>query len=513
MQQQREQMREQIQAEDQQVNQDQQRFSDLANADRLLRRGHSLEAAVMCDEFLTEIAPTPNSIEYQTAMSCYVQGMFDAGFRHVIAEEALEVVLFGSTSDFFEDGFERLYQISNDVAFLSPAFEDLVSISVANNPQEFQSKWNYFLGKFFWLYGDFSRAHEMLSRINGQAHQAAAANYLDGVMFLEDGELTTAMQSFQNAIITGTSNDNEDVVELGYMALARMTAEVNAFDAALYYYNKIPTESFRHHTALYESMWAYLMKFDWDRTIGSVHTLRSPYYSDNYHAELYVVEAATYLSTCNLDAAEQAIEAFDIELSSMRGQVAEFVANTASPQEYWLALDEYYGRIDTADPVALPIEATRFVLADMDFVEIRNLIRQLRLERALLQRDASSLANAQTLIDQIDLDMRGKETDAGLRISNLIMSFNAELTDWSMRAQEIGIEITSERLQQVREVSSSGVYHGDVGSTTIFVLAQDWQFWPFEGEYWADEVDNYRGNLPMLRDPESGTCVATELPL
>ena len=31
--------------------------------------------------------------------------------------------------------------------------------------------------------------------------------------------------------------------------------------------------------------------------------------------------------------------------------------------------------------------------------------------------------------------------------------------------------------------------------TTFTVVADDWQRWEFEGEYWIDEVPNYRSSL------------------
>ena len=176
-------------------------------------------------------------------------------------------------------------------------------------------------------------------------------------------------------------------------------------------------------------------------------------------------------------------------------------------------METYHDRIGTSDAYELPIEAVRYVIRDVDYMNILGVIEQMEWEIDEISGRGDALGAFGTeAIADIEGDIATKIIDAGLRISSIVLDFDEDLTDWGVRAREVAIEITSARLDQVREAALGGVFDGDE-QTTMFVLAQDWQYWPFEGEYWADEVDNYRGDLPMLRDPETNSCVATELPL
>ena len=459
----RERMREELERQQALDQEAEAEFEGLVRADRLFRSGDFVRAAAICSRFLNEFNPDPNSQEYGEALFCYVQSMHAAGFRHTIRSEALEAVLMGSDTTFFEDAFGILVDVANDADYATPQMEDLVDFSIGGMSQEFQDSWNYFLGRFFWIYEDFDRSLEMLGRVTSGAEEAAAAQYLSGVMYLDQQENRNAVFAFQEATsLAETNSSNDDVAELAFLALARIAYELYQFDAALYYYNQIPQESFRHQTALFESMWAYFLKQDWNRAIGAVHSLHSPYYDRYFHPELYVVEAATYMNTCNLDEAELALTAFEDDVRSLQAPVQEFIANTASPQEYWDAIATYYDRYDTNDAVALPLEAVRFVLADVDYVQIAALIEQLEFERDLLDDNLELLAEAgEDALAQIEIDLQGKLIDAGLRVSGLILDFDSELTDWNVRAREVAIEITSRQLELVREAQSGGVYYGD----------------------------------------------------
>ncbi len=514
MEQERQRMREAIEAEQAREQSVQTAYQGLEIADRYYRSGEYVRAASVYQEFIDEVAPAPGTVELYEAQAGFVRSMYGAGYRHVIRSETLQVALAGPTSRHFEEVVGMLIDISNEASYLDPQFERLTEFTVGQYSEEFQDEWNYFLGRFFWIYGEFLRSQEYLARVRGVSPRAGQAQYLTGVMALEQGENRRAVGAFEHAITATERNDSDaEVAELAFLALARILYQIGDNDAALFYYYKIPAESHRHPRARFEMAWTYLLKTDWNRAIGALHSLHSPYYSQYFYPELYVMEAAIYLQTCNLDSAGDAILAFDEAIEHIQGPVREFTINTGSPQEYWTAISTYYDVLGTPNEVALPVEAVRAVLSDIDFVNQMELIEQLETESDLLARHAESLGDFATQrVAGLNADVQTRIIDAGLKISAIITDFEMELTDWYVKAQEVGIEISAERIQMI-EVSLSGADVGGEASTSVFVLAQDWQYWPFEGEYWLDEIDNYRGDLPQLRDDRTGACMAVrEIP-
>lgn len=512
MEQERERMREAIEAEQQREAQLDTAFQGLTIAERYHRQGNYAQAAAVYREFLDDVAPAPGSVQYNDALAGFVRAMYASGYRYSIRTQALEATLFGPSSATFEEMFGILSDIAGETAYLDPQFERLTDFQVGNYSPEFQDEWNYFLGRFFWIYGEYSRSMEFLARVSDASARKGQSHYLIGVMALEQGENRRALSEFQSSVVaTERGEGDQDIYELANLAIARLAYEVGSFDVALYHYRKIPFESPRHPRAVFEMAWTYTLKQDWNRAIGTLHSLHSPYYDDWFYPELYVLEAFAYLSTCNLDSAQEAILAFGDEVATLQSPVREFIANTMAPEDFYNAIVTYYDVYGTPNAVNLPIEAVRAVLSDVDFVNQMELIQVLETERDVLARDAASLGDFGSLaLAGIEADIRTRIIEAGLKISAMVNDFEAELTDWYVKSQEVSIEVRTEILS-VFDAALEGVEIDQSSASSVFVLASDWQYWPFEGEYWIDEVDAYRGDLRMLRDDSSGRCMAIDI--
>lgn len=499
----REAMRQRIEAEQAQRASAQTAFTGLSDAERAHRNGDFVGAAALYDAYLTTY-PQTTSPEYYEALTGFVRAMHARGYRHVIRSRALEALLYGPTSNHFEEMFGIVRDITNEANYLDPRFEDLTAYAVGQYSEGFQDEFNFFLGRFFWVYGESQRALEFFGRIDSDIALKAKAEYLSAVLLLEQNQNNEALRHFQEAIVAGTDADTEDsleVVELSYLALARIFYEIGEYDAALYYYQKVPEESFRHGRTLFEETWTYFMKLDWNRAIGAVHSLHSPYYERWFWPDIYVLEAATYLQVCDLDGAEAAITAFYDTVGPVRDATDAFIADTTStPETYWNTVQSFYDTVGTPQESTLPLEAIRWVISDADFVNMSGRLEQYNRESTLLARDAGELgAWAVSAQSGLDVDLRTRTIEAGLQVAQMIRDFSSELMDWNIKAQELGIDISSERINMIGRVLE-GAGSGTGGGATAFVLAQDWQTWPFEGEYWLDEVTQYRGELVSLRD-------------
>lgn len=482
----------------------------LDDADTLLARGRCEEAAAGYRSFLDELQPDAGTPPHYTALTGWVESMHCLGFKHTIRREALQATLYGPTYEKFDTMVEILRDISNEVAYLDPQFESLTGFSVNQYSPEFQNSWNYFLGRFFWQYGEYERAITLLERIPEGAEQYGQSRYLAGVMHLDLGQNNAAYGAFQNAILSAEDEEGDvtdrDIHELANLAIARMVFELQEYDVSLYHYNAVEQGSQRHPRARYEIAWSYLLKGDWNRAIGAFHTLHSPYYDENFYPELWVLEAFIYLETCQLENAQEAIFQHDAAVGVMQQQLVEFIANTGGPEEYYDAIATYYSRYGTANRVALPMAAVRNVLSDITFVNQRDRIEALEAELAALGALEGPMAAfaANNAID-VENAIQSATIEAGLRVAQLISAFEAEIRDWNVKAQELEVEITVAQLDTIEATLDEGAASGSA-STSVFVLAQDWQSWPFEGEYWADEVDFYRGDLAILRN-DQGQCM------
>jgi len=472
-------------------------FQGLRRGSQAFDRGEYLTAAGVYDRFLEQVNPDPFSDEYYEAKFGLVRSLHAAGVRDAIRADALEIALMGTERRHFEDGVRILRDVVNEAGFASPRIADLSNEVVAGLSPEFQDEFNYFMGRYFFSAGELSQALNYLDAVSRDGAFASRASFLAAVVLInpEIGENIRAVQSLEQAIISADLEQRSDreVSENAYLALARIAYQVGNFGGANYYYAKIDPESQRYTTSLFESGWTYFLEGDLDRAIGTFHSLHSPYHNHRFFPDLYVLEAAAFLYSCNIDEAHSAIDAFENEIGTLRELLRTFVADAGDPTIYFRAATDPDGAQRAGEP-QLPEEARRVIMGNADFHRLFRIISQLRVERDLLaaadlgQRGEDSLA-------LVESDITNRELEAAVLVHDIVQDLLDELDDWWFKAQEVSIEIQDVEVQLLERSLAGTAAFGE--GTTFVILADDWQFWPWEGEYWLDEVGNYRGNLPQ----------------
>ena len=169
-------------------------------------------------------------------------------------------------------------------------------------------------------------ARERLSKVEKGAEDYPESKYLEGVAYL--GSVQTeedlaraapqAIKAFQEAILAAEQErgGNEEILQLGYLALARTFYEVGNFNpdfynVSLFYYQKLPTESSRDAEAKLELAWTYFLKNDHKKALGLFQTLNSPYYSKWFFPDLDLLEATVYLNLCKFEKSKLALAELD----------------------------------------------------------------------------------------------------------------------------------------------------------------------------------------------------------
>ena len=136
-------MRQQIEAEQARQREIANAVVQLDEADDAFERGRCTQAATLYRDFMTRLQPSPGSVEHYRAIAGYAT-MYCDGYRHDPSRGA-QAVLYGPTSARFEEMFDILREISNEVRFLDPQIENLTSFSVNEYSERFQNEWHYFL--------------------------------------------------------------------------------------------------------------------------------------------------------------------------------------------------------------------------------------------------------------------------------------------------------------------------------------------------------------------------------
>lgn len=457
--------------------------------------GRNMEAARLYLEFLS-LEPDPTSGEWYEARFGLARALYNQGILSGATTPLLEVLLAGADRPHFVAAFAMLRDLTREIGYRPPILEELTQLYIGDLSPEFQASFNYYMGKFFFDYNRSELAIEYLQKVPAKSADYPEALYIMGIARLDPAvnDIAGALYNFQNAIESAEAEPEgtSEILQLGYLALARTWYELGLYDVALFYYQKIPKNSSRNAQATFETTWTYFLKNDYKRALGSFHTLNSPYYSKWYYPDLYVLEATVYLNLCKFNQSQIALAQFQKEFMDLQPRLADFLEKNTEPQQYWNAMMNLGKKNQELPPIF-----GNAVLDTLEFYNIYRVVKNLRQEKAALQSNVAALGEfGQEVLDRVDEQLNTKIEEGGILVQQKLSGLDKELTDWDLKATQISFEIDSEAKRQLEaQLLNQDKTQEAATGTTFLVVADDWQSWGFEGEYWIDEVPNYRSSL------------------
>ena len=473
---------------------------EMDRADDLVDRGQNMEAARIYLEFLN-YEPEHDSDEWYQATFGLAKALFQQGIYSGATTPLIDILMQGSQRPHFQEAFMMLTELTRRINYQPPILETLTGFYLGDFNPRFREIFNYYMGKFFYDYGRMERALEYFDEIPNSAPEYPESRYLAGVAQLapEVNDIPAALRNFEDAILAAERADHEageDILQLGYLALARVFFEVGFFDVALYYYQQIPSESARHADAMFESAWSYFMKNDFERALGAFHSLHSPYYAGRYYPELYILEATAYLNMCNFDKSHRALREFREQYLNQRPALREYLDETIEPEQFWTMMEEAYKPGANHE---VPRLFTNAVLENLAFYNIFQVVRALQAERDALMANIDTLGDfGEEVLERVEEQLEMNIVEGGIIVQQHLTDVDRELQDWERSALQIEFDIENEEREELRRQMQNPGYEPpelQEAGTTLMVVADDWQSWPFEGEYWLDEVDSYRSQM------------------
>ena len=463
-----------------------------------LESGDNMEAARIFLRFLS-LGPPEGSDNWYEAKFGLAKALYKQGILSGAATPIRQVVMAGADKPHFEEAFRILEELTRKIGYQPPALEELTKVLTKDLPNKFRNDYNYYLGKFFYDYNRNKLAIKYLKKVKSGADDYPESRYLMGVAQLDPSidNKAGALKNFESAITSGEREEesNEEILQLGYLALARVFYEVGLYNVALFYYQKIPRQSARHAEAMFEKAWTYFQKNDFKRALGTFHTLHSPYYEQWYFPDLYILESTVYLNLCRFDYSKRALAEFQKRYLDKRPRLQKFLEKTKEPKAYWKKITHAYEKGGVAKSGALPEMFVNAVLDDLAFFNIYKVVRLLRKERSALKNNIDALGEfGQKVLDRVDQQLQTKVEEGGILVQQKLTELDQELKKWDLKATQISFDIDSEEKEQLERRLQSRKTKDALkeAGTTLLIVADDWQPWRFEGEYWFDEVSNYR---------------------
>jgi hypothetical protein len=314
-----------------------------------------------------------------------------------------------------------------------------------------------------------------------------------------------AFREIIERVDAGRSNgakDAERLRALAWLSLGRVyyTAALGSADRdraregelvgnAVHAWSQVPQSSEHWPDALFESAWALYVTDEHARALGNLHALLSPFFRGAFFPEAHVLKAVLYFHACQMDNAVAALAAFHARYDRLHEELRVLLdADPDGTRTLAMLSAPATGAAGSGAPRAAEMldrqHADRELLRALG--ELDALKHELEsLERApAMLRDSSAgeRARQDMLVARSFAELHAREL-ARARAQRLLQ----ELTEVANQADTIEIEVLNYRRKKLGvqpAVASAKGRRVEVDSEHVL--------WPFDGEYWRDELGYYR---------------------
>jgi tetratricopeptide (TPR) repeat protein len=491
----------------------------LANALRLYTQERYEEASVQFQRVVEgETQDAPANV--QKAQFFLGKSLYHLHYYQSALAVFDEVSEMGKGHLFFDQTLQWLAQLASQLP--EPAgiidkigrfgVDQLEQFNTADNA-DLYNQLLYLMGRSKYNQGEFEQGIELFQKVDRTNKWYVRARFFEGISYVRMRKAQPAATAFREIIEAvdegdvDSAEDPERMKDLAWISLARVyyTAANRVGDDgarevdgvllgnAVEAWNKLEPESEYWLDALFEGSWAFFIADEYSRALGNVHTLFSPYFRESFYPEAMVLKAVVFFTNCQMKNATAMVQSFHEKYDPVKTKLDELLQKYQDNAQFFEFLKKVREGQATLPPEVRGIVGSalsdRQVLANLEYVALLEQ-EEKTLNKSASQFKSSSLG-ARILQDilvakSFAVDQAGEIAKA--RYNRLV----EEMQDLSNQIDTVEIEVLNhERGQLAQGLQEQMTAASESTGGEVFVSSEH-NVWPFNGEYWRDELGYYR---------------------
>jgi hypothetical protein len=381
----------------------------------------------------------------------------------------------------------------------------VAKLKIEELPAENRDMVSFRVGEALQRKKKFAEAADYYAQVPAKSRYFAQAKYNQGLSYLEGNQVDMALRAFRDLYNSRSTAPVTDTLKVAaQLAMARAHYQKKDWENALVWYRSVPRDHEMWHEALFESSWALFMNAKLRSAMSNFQSLHSIYYENFYLPEPLLLRAITYLYICKYDELDKVLTLFERTYGGLSDKLGVFVSGAKSPTDFYTEIEKAQLIRTKGGPekvgtmgLKIPYPAARYILQQGDFEQTMGYLRQLTKEKARLDSMAGGFASSAigNYAGKI-LANRIKSTKIllGEIVRDEIQLMRAELRDFYEQASFIRYELINARketLQRKIEGKEQGETAIDDKFDRKFYVQNGYEYYPFRGEFWLDEIGNY----------------------
>jgi|GEM_PF-229214 len=351
------------------------------------------------------------------------------------------------------------------------------------------------------------RALSHAKLISDDFEEAAKAKYLRGLIHFTLGEFEPSVSSFRDVVRMtkeGETHENPKLREMAFFSLARIHYQFQQFRYAIFYYERIDRDSEAWLDALFESSWAQFRLGEYEKALGNLITIQSPFFGDEYYPETHILKAITFYENCRYPEARVFLDQFKAKYGGVITAIETLIDEHdthAALYEHLIGLEKQLQEgTETDDETRKMTERlVRLALSDKRISAYNDAIAEVESEIDALEAIEAPWGGSPGAVDMVEkTQARRKDlvASAGELLEVKLRGELKFLKGLSSKLLRIQFEIAKQEKQSLEAKLRDENQTVPIADYFYSPATDDERdYWPFEGEYWRDELGTYQYTL------------------
>lgn len=473
---------------------------DLKKALELAKAGKHEEAAMQ----LFQLSYSPKYREQRMQIR-YILGLmlYQLKLNQVAAFQFISVIKEGNNR-YVDQALEKLSLAADqlgDDALLNYAIS---RVKIDQFPANQRDMMYYRIGEFQLRNKQHAPAISSFERVRKSSPVYPKAKYLEGLAYAESKQPGEAVKTFDELMrVRGKAGVTDSSRVAALMGKARSLYQMEEWDAAIANYREVPRDTEFWHDTLFESSWAMLRSGKFRSALSNFHSLHSSYYEDYYLPESLLLRSIVYLYICKYDEMEKVLNLYNKIYRPVYNGLDRVIKNYRDPVQYFnevvkviLAYKKQGDNLNK-EKFEIPFLVVRRITKEGDFQNSYAYIKQLLDEKRRLQalpaswRSSSIGRYSRKIIDTRLLKARQR---AGRQIRFHLENLREELVELFEQEGFIRYEMINGKKESLKKKIAGKDLEADQvnqSSSRDYYIQNGYEYYPFRGEYWLDELGNY----------------------
>lgn len=426
-------------------------------------------------------------------------GMMELKWNQTAAFQFVEVIRAGG-SKFVADAIEKLSIVADELGNDALLNYAITKVRVEQFPGSNQDIIYFRLGEIKMKAEQFVDAAQAFARVQPGSRYYGQALFNRGLAFMEAKQPDRAIPVF-NALIR--SRSQEGVTDTnrvaGVLGLARAQYQAQQWENAIATYRRVPRDTEFWHDALFEQSWAYMRAAKFRSALSNFQTLHSSYYDEVYQPESLVLRSLIFLFICKYDEMEKVLNLFESEYSPINNRMGSVLASKKDATFFASEIEKTelvrLGK-GKKENLQIPYIVMRRILKEGDVKRSISYLKKLSEEIDRINRNSSLSKSAIGRYATKVVAGRVKNTRVilGESVRYHLARLRNELNDHFEQASFARYEMIGGQKEILQKrIAGKTLPSGQSSEDRRdFYVQNGYEYWPFKGEFWLDELGNYQ---------------------